>query len=152
MDQIDHRIICALQQDGRMKLGDLAERVGLSPTPCARRVAALERAGVITGYGARIDQARIGLPVSAFISVELERQSRDALDQFERAVSGMEEVMECHLMTGGRDIILRVVVADLAAFDRFLEEQLMRLEGIRQMRSSFSLRTMVRRNVLPQGG
>ncbi|WP_298568255.1 Lrp/AsnC family transcriptional regulator [uncultured Aliiroseovarius sp.] len=151
MDSTDRRIIAALQKNGRQKLGDLAETVGLSPTPCARRVAALEDAGVITGYGARVDQAKLGLPVSVFISVELESQNRDALIRFEQAVSRMDEVMECHLMTGNRDILLRVVVADLTAFDRFMEDRLMRVAGISRMRSSFTLRTMVRRNVLPVG-
>ncbi len=151
MDSTDHRIIKALQSDGRQKLGDLAQKVGLSPTPCARRVAALEAAGVITGYGARVDQAKLGLPVSVFIEVELASQSREAIDAFERAVSRMDEVMECHLMSGNRDIMLRVVVADLTAFDRFMENHLMRIEGVSRMRSSFTLRTMVRRNVLPVG-
>jgi Lrp/AsnC family leucine-responsive transcriptional regulator len=149
VDDIDRRIIAALQRDGRMTLAELSAQVGLSPTPCARRVARLEEEGVITGYGARVDQARLGLPVSIFVAVELERQSREAVEAFERAVAGCEEVMECYLMTGSRDILLRVVAADLTAFDRFLEERLMRVPGIRTMRSSFTLRTMVRRQVLP---
>ncbi|WP_424944764.1 Lrp/AsnC family transcriptional regulator [Aliiroseovarius crassostreae] len=151
MDATDRRIISALQQNGRQKLGDLAEQVGLSPTPCARRVAALEDRGVITGYGARVDQAKLGLPVTVFIEVELESQQREAISAFERAVSRMEEVMECHLMSGSRDILLRVVVADLTAFDAFMENHLMRVEGVSRMRSSFTLRTMVRRNRLPMG-
>ncbi len=149
MDDTDRRILSALQEDGRQKLGELAEAVGLSPTPCARRVAALEARGVITGYGARVDQAKLGLPVTVFIEVELEHQNRVAVEAFERAVSRMEEVMECHLMSGSRDILLRVVVADLAAFDAFMEQHLMRVEGVSRMRSSFTLRTMVRRNRLP---
>ncbi|UWP94761.1 Lrp/AsnC family transcriptional regulator [Aliiroseovarius crassostreae] len=151
MDVTDRRIISALQQSGRQKLGDLAEEVGLSPTPCARRVAALEDSGVITGYGARVDQAKLGLPVTVFIEVELESQKREAISAFERAISRMEEVMECHLMSGSRDILLRVVVADLASFDAFMENHLMRVEGVSRMRSSFTLRTMVRRNRLPMG-
>ncbi|UWP88453.1 Lrp/AsnC family transcriptional regulator [Aliiroseovarius crassostreae] len=151
MDATDRRIISALQQSGRQKLGDLAEEVGLSPTPCARRVAALEDSGVITGYGARVDQAKLGLPVTVFIEVELESQKREAISAFERAISRMEEVMECHLMSGSRDILLRVVVADLASFDAFMENHLMRVEGVSRMRSSFTLRTMVRRNRLPMG-
>lgn len=149
MDAIDHRIIAALQENGRQKLGDLADSVGLSPTPCARRIAALEQNGIITGYGARVDQSKLGLPVTVFISVELESQMGEAVTKFERAVSRMDEVMECHLMSGNRDILLRVAVADLTAFDRFMEEKLMRVEGIARMRSSFTLRTMVKRNVLP---
>ena len=149
MDAIDARLLSALQRDGRQTVTDLAAAVGLSPTPCARRLARLEAEGVIEGYSARVDQARIGFPVSVFIQVELESQSKDAIDAFERAVRRFERVMECHLMTGTRDILMRVVAADLTDFDRFLEDKLMRVPGIRSMRSSFALRTMVRRQVLP---
>ncbi len=149
MDAIDARLLSALQRDGRQSVTDLAAAIGLSPTPCARRLARLEAEGVIEGYSARVDQARIGFPVSVFIQVELESQSKDAIDAFERAVRGFERVMECHLMTGTRDILMRVVAADLTDFDRFLEDKLMRVPGIRSMRSSFALRTMVRRQVLP---
>ncbi len=149
MDALDRRIIAALQRDGRMSVTDLAAEIGLSPTPCARRIARLEDEGVIKGYGARIDQNAVGLPVSVFIWVELETQSKEAVDAFERAVRGFERVMECHLMTGSRDILLRVVAADLADFDRFLEDRLMRVPGIRALRSSFALRTMVARAALP---
>jgi Lrp/AsnC family leucine-responsive transcriptional regulator len=149
MDALDRRIIAALQRDGRMSVTDLADEIGLSPTPCARRIARLEAEGIIRGYGARIDQNAVGLPVSVFIWVELETQSKEAVDAFERAVRGFERVMECHLMTGSRDILMRVVAADLADFDRFLEERLMRVPGIRALRSSFALRTMVARAALP---
>ena len=149
MDTIDARLLSALQRDGRQTVTDLAAAIGLSPTPCARRLARLEAEGVIEGYSARVDQARIGFPVSVFIQVELESQSKDAIDTFERAVRGFDRVMECHLMTGTRDILMRVVAADLTDFDRFLEDKLMRVPGIRSMRSSFALRTMVRRQVLP---
>lgn len=149
MDAIDRRILTALQRDGRMSVTELAAEVGLSPTPCARRLARLERDGLIQGYGARVDQAQLGLPVSVFVWVELETQTREAIDAFERAVRAFDRVMECHLMTGSRDILMRVVAADLSDFDRFLEERLMRVPGIRSLRSSFALRTMVRRHVLP---
>jgi DNA-binding Lrp family transcriptional regulator len=150
MDAIDRKIVAILQAEGRIKMAELSERVGLSPTPCARRVAMLEDAGVITGYSARVDQAKLGLPVTIFVAVELEHQSTDALQAFERAVSKFEEVMECYLMTGSRDILLRVVAQDLTDFDRFLEARLMRVPGIRNTRSSFTLRTMIARNSLPQ--
>lgn len=149
MDTIDRRIIAALQKDGRISVTDLATAVGLSPTPCARRVARLEREGVVRGFTARIDQQALGLPVSVFIWVELETQSKEAIDTFERAIRGFDRVMECHLMTGSRDILMRVVAADLSDFDRFLEERLMRVPGIRSMRSSFALRSMVDRPALP---
>ena len=151
MDQIDRQIIAALQHDGRLKLADLSDRIGLSPTPLARRIARLESDGTITGYSARVDQERLGLPLNIFIFVELEKQTRDAIAAFEAALKSFDEVMECYLMTGTRDVLLKVVAADLAAFDRFLEDGLMQTPNIRSMRSSFALRTMIRRNALPKG-
>ncbi|MGP1358073.1 Lrp/AsnC family transcriptional regulator [Roseicyclus sp.] len=148
MDRIDTRIVAHLQEDGRLSITELAARVGLTPTPCARRVQRLEEEGVITGYGARIDAAKVGYPLTVFIFVELERQSHETLRAFEMAIRRFEEVVECHLMTGTRDILLKVVAPDLRAFDRFLEEHLVHVPGIRATRSSFSLRTMVQRNVL----
>ena len=149
MDALDAKIIRALQKDGRQKLADLSDKVGLSPTPLARRIARLEAEGVITGYSARVDQEKLGLPLNVFIFVELEHQSRDALNTFETALRRFDEVMECYLMTGTRDVLLRVVAKDLGGFDRFLEEGLMQVPGIRNMRSSFALRTMIRRDALP---
>lgn len=150
MDSLDRKIVAILQAEGRIKMAELSERVGLSPTPCARRVAILENAGVISGYSARVDQAKLGLPVTIFVAVELEHQSTDALQAFERAISQFDQVMECYLMTGTRDILLRVVAQDLTDFDRFLEERLMRVSGIRNTRSSFTLRTMIARDTLPK--
>ena len=149
MDATDAKIVQALQRDGRQRLADLSEPVGLSATPLARRIARLEESGVITGYSARVDQEKLGLPLNAFIFVELEHQSRDAVAAFETALRRFDEVMECYLMTGTRDVLIRVVARDLAAFDRFLEDGLMQVPGIRNMRSSFALRTMIRRDVLP---
>ncbi|SFM80159.1 Lrp/AsnC family transcriptional regulator [Shimia aestuarii] len=149
MDAIDRRIIRAVQRDGRITVSDLAETVGLSPTPCARRLERLQKEGVITSYGARVDARKLGLPVTIFVSVELEQQGRDAIGAFEQAIRRCDEVMECYLMTGSRDILLRVVAADLEAFDAFLEHRLMKVPGIRNMRSNFALRAMVQRDVLP---
>ncbi|MFT6457914.1 MAG: DNA-binding Lrp family transcriptional regulator [Pseudophaeobacter arcticus] len=150
MDSIDRKIVAILQAEGRIKMAELSERVGLSATPCARRVAILEDTGVISGYSARVDQAKLGLPVTIFVAVELDNQSTDALQAFECALRQFDQVMECYLMTGTRDILLRVVAQDLTDFDRFLEERLMRVPGIRNTRSSFTLRTMIARNALPQ--
>ncbi|WP_417523164.1 Lrp/AsnC family transcriptional regulator [Marinovum sp.] len=149
MDATDARIVQALQRDGRQRLADLSEKIGLSATPLARRIARLEETGVITGYSARVDQEKLGLPLNIFIFVELEQQSRKAVSAFEDALRRFDEVMECYLMTGTRDVMLRVVARDLTAFDRFLEDGLMQVPGIRNMRSSFALRTMIRRDVLP---
>ncbi len=149
MDATDAKIVQALQRDGRQRLADLSAEVGLSATPLARRIARLEASGVITGYSARVDQEKLGLPLNAFIFVELEHQNRAALDRFEQALRRFDEVMECYLMTGTRDVLIRVVARDLTGFDRFLEDGLMQVPGIRNMRSSFALRTMIRRDVLP---
>lgn len=149
MDGIDRRIITTLQLDGRIKVADLADVVGLSPTPCARRLERLRTDGIITGYAAQVDADKIGLSVSIFVSVELDRQDRDAINAFERAIKRCNEVMECYLMTGSRDILMRVVAADLKAFDEFLEFRLMQIPGIRNLRSNFALRTMVKRDALP---
>ncbi len=149
MDRIDRQIIAALQRDGRQRLSELSEVVGLSATPCARRIARLEREGYITGYTARVDQEKLGLPLNIFVFVELEAPSREAVARLEAALRRFDEVMECYLMTGTRDVLIRVVAADLPAFDRFLEDGLMQIGGIRSMRSSFALRTMIRREALP---
>lgn len=150
MDRIDRQIIAELQRDGRQRLADLSAVVGLSPTPLARRIARLESTGVITGYAARVDQEKLGLPLNAFVFVELEHHTRDAITALETRLKRFDEVMECYLMTGTRDVLIRVVAADLAAFDRFLEDGLMQTPGIRAMRSSFALRTMIRRDALPE--
>ena len=154
MDRIDRKIVAALQREGRQKLADLSAEVGLFPYTTlfrsARRIARLEADGVITGYGARVDQDRLGLPLNAFVFVELEQHSRDAIRTFEARLRQFDEVMECYLMTGTRDVLIRVVAADLSAFDRFLEDGLMQTPGIRAMRTSFALRTMIRRDALPE--
>ncbi len=149
MDGIDAKIIRALQSDGRMTIIDLAEHIGLSPTPCARRLDRLQRDGIITGYSAQVDPEQMGFGVTIFVSVELEKQDRNAIDAFEKAIRRCDEVMECYLMTGSRDILLRVVAKDLNAFDAFLENRLMQIPGIRNLRSNFALRTMVKRGALP---
>lgn len=149
MDQIDRKIVRALQKDGRMTVIDLAEHVGLSPTPCARRLDRLQRDGVITGYAAQVDPEALGFGVTIFVSVELEKQDRNEITAFEKSIRRCDEVMECYLMTGSRDILLRVAVQDLKAFDAFLENRLMQIPGIRNLRSNFALRTMVKREALP---
>ena len=151
LDHLDRRILQELQRDGRMTNQALAERVGLSPTPCLRRVRLLEAAGVITGYVATIDQQAVDLPVSVFISIKLERQREEELDRFAGAVAGWPEVMECYLMTGQRDYLMRVVCADLPAYESFLKEKLTRLDGVASIESSFALTQVKHTNVLPIG-
>lgn len=149
LDAIDAKIIACLQADGRMTSLELAERVGLSPSPCARRVRLLEAAGVITGYVAVIDQVRVGLPVSVFASIRLERQREEELDRFAHSVAGWPEVVDCYLMTGQRDYLLRIVVSDIQAYERFLKDKLTRLDGVASIESSFALNQLKRSNALP---
>jgi len=149
LDAIDRKILGHLQADGRMSLADLAGKVGLSPSPCLRRVRNLERAGVIARYVAVLDQRAVGLPVSVFVSIKLEKQKQEALDRFAKAIARWPEVLECYLMTGPRGYWLRVVVPDLAAYERFVKQKLTRLEGIASIESSFALEQVKYTNVLP---
>ena len=149
LDQMDKKIIRALQSDGKITVGELAEKVGLSASPCARRVRLLEKAGIIKGYTAVIDQAKVGLPISAFASIKLERQSEDNLDRFAEAVSSWPEVVDCYLMTGQRDYLMRIVTSDLESYERFLKDKLTRLEGVASIETSFALVQIKRSEALP---
>lgn len=139
LDAIDKRILMELQADGRLAIQKLAERVGLSPSPCARRVRLLEEAGIIVGYVAVVDQRKVGLPINAFASIKLARQHEDDLDSFSEIVSRWPEVVDCYLMTGQRDYLLRIVVHDLDSYERFLKEKLTRLPIIASIETSFAL-------------
>jgi Lrp/AsnC family leucine-responsive transcriptional regulator len=149
MDQIDLKILRLLQRDAHMTAEAIGAAVGLSPSPCLRRIRALEKAGILTGYVALVDQKRVGLPVSVFISVKLERQREEELDAFEAAVTQWPEVVEAYLMTGQQDFLLRVVVADLDAYERFLKTRLTRVDGVASIESSFALGQIKHTNVLP---
>jgi Lrp/AsnC family leucine-responsive transcriptional regulator len=149
LDAIDRKIIAALQQDGRQSIADLAAKVGLSASPCHRRVGILESAGVIDRYIAVVDQKSVGLPVSVFVSIKLASQKEEALTAFAQAIRNWPEVLECYLMTGPRDYLLRVVAADLESYERFLKRKLTRLDGIASIESSFALEQVKYTNVLP---
>lgn len=149
IDEIDRKILAALQQDAHMTMERLAELVGLSPSPCARRVRNLEAAGVIKRYVAVVDQDKVGLPVSVFASIRLERQREDELDRFARAIARWPEIVECYLMTGQRDYLLRIVVKDLPAYEAFLKRTLTRLEGVASIESSFALSQVKHAQALP---
>lgn len=127
----------------------LAERVGLSPSPCLRRIRIMEQKGIIRGYVALVDQKRVDLPVSVFVSIKLERQREEELDAFNAAVATWPEVVEAYLMTGQQDYLLRVVVSDLDAYERFLKTKLTRVEGVSSIQSSFALSQAKHTNVLP---
>lgn len=146
---MDRKILRVLQEDGRVSNQELAQRVGLSPSPCLRRLRILEAEGIIDRYVAMVDQTRVGLPVSVFVSIKLERQREEALDHFDREIARYPEVLECYLMTGTRDYLLRVVAEDLAAYERFLKEKLTRLEGVSSIESSFALNQVKYTNSLP---
>jgi Lrp/AsnC family leucine-responsive transcriptional regulator len=149
LDAIDVKIVSLLQKDGKMTSQELEEQVGLSASPCARRVRNLEQSGVIKGYAALVDETEIGLSVSAFASVKLTRQHEDDLDRFAKAVSRWPEVVDCYLMTGQRDYLMRVLVRDLAEYETFLKQKLTRLDGISSIETSFALTQVKRSTYLP---
>ena len=132
-----------------MRNVDLAGKVGLSPSPCLRRVGNLEQTGVIRGYATLLDAEAVGLPVSIFVSVTLEKQVERALKIFEKHIRARPEVMECYLMTGDADYLLRVVTSDLAAYEKFLLEHLTRIPGVASIKSSFALKQVAYRTALP---
>ncbi len=149
LDRIDLSILDHLQRDGRATTVELSEAVGLSPSPCHRRQKLLEEAGVISRYVALLEPDRVGLPVNVMVSVELVGQTQEHLEAFEAAVSTLPEVMECTLMTGASDYLLRVVAADLGSYEEFLRTQLTRLPGVRGVRSAFALKRVIYRTNLP---
>jgi len=135
LDAIDRAILNALQRDGRLPMVALAKAVGLSTTPCVERVRALESAGVISGYSAQLDASRLGLGLLVFIEIAIDRTSQDAFQQFRRAITRVAQVQECHMVAGGFDYLLKVRVADMAAYRAFLGEVLSRVPGIRETHS-----------------
>jgi Lrp/AsnC family leucine-responsive transcriptional regulator len=139
LDEIDRKILRLLQADCRLTMQEIAGRVGLSASPCHRRIKIMEDAGLIRGYVALVDQRKIGLPVSVFVSIKLERQREKDLEAFSKAISRWPEVLECYLMTGHRDYLLRVVVEDLQAYEKFLKQKLTLVPGIASIESSFAL-------------
>ena len=151
LDALDLKILRELQADGGLSNIDLAARVGLSPSPCLRRVRALENAGVIRGRVVLVDPASVGLAVNVFVRVTLERQIEENLAAFERAIENRPEVVECYLMTGESDYLLRIVVSDLAAYERFLKETLTRIAGVSNIQSSFALGQVKYSTALPLG-
>jgi Lrp/AsnC family leucine-responsive transcriptional regulator len=149
MDEKDRQIIRALQRDGRLTNQALSEAVNLSPSPCLRRVRALEKAGVIRGYAARVDPKAYGLAITAFVRIRLERHDEETVGTFEREVGRMEEVLECHVMTGHTDYQLRVVVATLEEYEDFIRLRLHRVGGIGSIDSSFAYGTVKDSTVFP---
>ncbi|HYD57629.1 MAG TPA: Lrp/AsnC family transcriptional regulator [Burkholderiales bacterium] len=149
MDDIDRRIMERLQADARIANVDLARAVSLSPSPCLARVRALEQAGYIERYVTLLDAKKLGLAVSVLVQVTLERQVESALEIFEKAVLERPEVMECYLMTGDADYLLRVLVPDVPAFERFILDFLSRVPGVGNIKSSFALKQVKYQTALP---
>ena len=149
LDTLDLRILDRLQADARLSNVDLAKAVHLSPSPCLARVRALEEDGLIARYVTLLDPLKLGLTVSVFISVKLEKQIESALEIFETAMRGRPEVMECYLMTGDSDYLLRVIVPDMQALERFIVDFLARVPGVGNIRSSFALKQVKYQTALP---
>ena len=149
LDRVDRALLQALQREGRITNSELAARVHLSESACLRRVRGLESDGLIEGYGAVINQQRAGCGVDVFVSITLERQERTDLAAFEQAVRRVPEVMECYLMSGEYDYLLRVVVADTADFERVHSRHLTSLPHVARVHSSFALRTVQKSRELP---
>jgi Lrp/AsnC family leucine-responsive transcriptional regulator len=152
LDAIDWKILAALQDNARIANVDLADKVNLSPSPCLARVRALEKDGIISRYATLLDARAVGLGVSLFVQVRLEKQVEGALNTFEKAVASRPEVMECYLMTGVSDYLLRVVVSDLDEFQRFVTEVLSTIPGVGSIQSSVALKQVKYKTALPLPG
>ncbi len=149
LDKTDIRILNELQRDSSISNVELAQRVHLSASPCLARVKAMEKAGIISRYVALTNAAALGLGLNVFISISLKAQNKEALASFEQSISQHDEVMECYLMTGAADYLIRVAVADIAALERFILDQLTPIPGIEKIRSSFALKQVSYKTALP---
>ncbi len=149
LDATDRRILTVLQKEGRITNAELSERVNLSPSACHRRVQRLEAEGWIAGYVALLDARRLGRPTTVFVEITLQGQADELLDAFERAVQRVPDILECHLMAGTADYLLKVVAQDTEDFARIHRQHLARLPGVQTMHSSFALRTVFKTTALP---
>jgi Lrp/AsnC family leucine-responsive transcriptional regulator len=149
LDSIDRKLLAALQRRGRMSNADLSEQVNLSPSACHRRVQRLEADGYIRDYVALLDARKLGVPTTVFVEITLQGQADEILDAFEKSVARIPDVLECHLMAGTADYLLKVVAEDTEDFARIHRQYLARLPGVGQMQSSFALRTVCNTTALP---
>lgn len=149
MDEKDHQILRELQKDGRLSNAELADRVALSPSPCLRRVRQLEDAGVIEGYTAIVNQKACGVPLTVFVQIRLDRHSTEAAQIFERAIATIDEIMDCYLMTGETDYILRVVAQSLEAYESFVRNRLHPIPNIGSINTSFAYGVVKHSRCLP---
>ncbi|WP_050603987.1 Lrp/AsnC family transcriptional regulator [Ruegeria sp. 6PALISEP08] len=149
LDTTDRKILAALQKNGRMSNSELSEQVNLSPSACHRRVQRLEVDGFIRNYVALLDARKMNVPTTVFVEITLQGQAEEVLDSFEKAVARIPDVLECHLMAGTADYILKVVAENTEDFARIHRQYLSRLPGVAQMQSSFALRTVFKTTALP---
>lgn len=149
MDRKDRQIIRTLQVNGRMTNQDLAEKVNLSPSPCLRRLRNLEESGAIRGFHADVDAKAYGLPITVFVRIRLERHNEEDVQLFERRIMAIDEVLECHVLTGASDYQLRVVVPDLDAYEDFIRNRVHRIGGIASIDTSFVYSTVKKTSVFP---
>lgn len=149
LDDTDRRLLRALQRKGRMSNGELSEEAHLSPSACHRRVQRLEKEGFIRGYVALLDARKLRVPTTVFVEIKLRGQTDDILEAFEKAVARIPDVLECHLMAGAADYLLKVVAENTDDFARIHRQYLSRLPGVTQMQSSFALRTVLHTTALP---
>ncbi len=152
LDRTDRKILALLQQDGSLSNLELAEQVGLSPSPCSRRVKALEDSGLIQGYRALLDARKLGLDLLALVNISMDRHTPERFDNFEARVSACPEVLECYLITGqSADYVLKVIVRDMQHYQEFLLGTLTRIDGVSGVHSSFVMRKVLDRTALPLG-
>ncbi|MBU8876556.1 Lrp/AsnC family transcriptional regulator [Reyranella sp. MMS21-HV4-11] len=149
LDAIDRRILAALQADGRLSNVDLAEKIGLSPSPCLRRVNRLEREGYVEGYRAMLGRRRIGLGLTVFVGVKIDGHADDRATTFEQEVVACPEVVSCHMVAGDADYLLEVTVSDLDAYQRFLVGKLLNLPLVREVKSTIAIQTLKAGGALP---
>ncbi len=149
LDTIDLKILAALQENGRLTNADLADRVALSASPCLRRVRALEAEGIIRGYRAILDREAVGLSLTVFVEIKVERHSRENAAALHQALAALPEVLSCHMVSGAADFLAEIVVSDLAAYERLLTERLLTLPMVGEIRSNFALRRVKAEAPLP---
>lgn len=149
LDKIDRKILTVLAQNGRISWKDLAQRVGLSETPTVRRAKALEAAGYIDGYAARLNEAAVGKPISVFVSISMDRQNEEELALFEATIASAPQIVSCFMLAGEVDYLLRVVVADVREFQEFLDKVLRPIPGMKRISSSFAMKAVIQRSMPP---
>ncbi|QIZ53254.1 Lrp/AsnC family transcriptional regulator [Dickeya zeae] len=150
MDSTDRQIIALLQQEGRLTIQELSQKINLSPTPCLRRVRLLEKAGVISGYTAVVNEEAYGLPITALVRIRLEHHSESSVRAFEQSVGFIDEIMDCYVMAGDADYLLRVLVGSFRDYERFVRDKLQKIGGIAAIETSFAYGVVKRSKVFPR--